>query len=307
MKRIVFIGLLLILFTACSAQRGAESDTAASQPNTSVQNGGGGRATPTNEGVVEAAPMQPAPTETPQPAAEPTDEPETAVVDTPTSEPELASEMLDPVSDFTVTAADETLIATTIYMPAGEGPFPGVILLHMLGGRRQDWEQVGLTDELTAAGYAVMAVDMRGHGETRGSRDWAVIEQDLVTVWQAFTNLAQVDGENTAVVGGSIGSNMALITGDNIPEIKTAILLSPGLDYRGVTTDDRIASYGERPLLIIASEEDSYSAESSRTLADLAAENTELTMLNGAGHGTNMLTQTGVRQEIIAWLDANLK
>ena len=304
MKRILMIGLLLFLLTACT-QGTTESDTAVSQPDTSNQSGGV-RATPTNEAAAEGAPTEPAPTETPQPVAEPTDEPATAVPDTPIPEPEAAAEVLEPISELTIGAEDGTEIATTLYLPDGDAPFPGVILLHMLGGRRQDWEQQGLTEELTAAGYAVLAVDMRGHGETRGNRDWPVIEQDLITVWTTFTDLAQIDAENTAVIGGSIGSNMALITGDNIPEIKTAILLSPGLDYRGVTTDDRIVSYGERPLLIVASEEDGYSAESSRTLADLASDNAELTMLNGAGHGTNMLNQPDLQQAIVRWLDTYL-
>ncbi len=301
MKRSIFILFILFLLTACTSQTATESagDTTVS-PATNPPANTASRPTPTN--VPAEEPDEP--TAVPQATAEVvivvTD---TAVSDTPPPAPET----LDPISDLTIVADDGTPIATTLYLPEGDGPFPGVMLLHMLGARRQDWEERGLTEMLTEAGYAVLAVDMRGHGETPGSRDWDVIEQDLMTVWQEFSEMAQVDGENTAVVGGSIGSNMALITGDNIPEIQTVILLSPGLDYRGVTTDDRIESYGERPILIVASAEDKYAADSSQTLLDLASENAELSMLNGAGHGTNMLTQTAVRQEIVAWLDANLK
>lgn len=304
MKRILFATLLLLSLTACTAQSETESDTAVSQPNTSVQNSGA-RATPTNASAGEVA-AESSPTDTPQPVVEPTDEPETAVVDTPTSEPEPAAEILDPMSELTIDAEDGTPIATTLYLPEGEGPHPGVILLHMLGGRRQDWEVEEIPNLLTEAGYVVLAVDMRGHGQTPGNRDWALVEQDLITVWEEFVALAQVDREKTAVMGGSIGSNMALITGDNIPEIQTTILLSPGLDYFGVTTDDRIVSYGDRPILIVASEEDTTAAESSVVLADLAATG-ELLMFNGVGHGTRMLNQPNLQLAIVDWLDTNLK
>jgi hypothetical protein len=67
-----------------------------------------------------------------------------------------------------------------------------------------------------------------------------------------------------------------------------------------------VVSYGDRPLHIVASEEDSYAADSSRTLVDLA-ENGRLILLQDAGHGTNMLFSEDLQAEILAWLDANLK
>ena len=68
-------------------------------------------------------------------------------------------------------------------------------------------------------------------------------------------------------------------------------LLEVALDYRGVTTDEQIELYGERPLLIVASEEDAYAADSSQTLADTAQGQVQLEMYNGAGHGTRMFAQ----------------
>ena len=89
--------------------------------------------------------------------------------------------------------------------------------------------------------------------------------------------------------------------------IRTAILLSPGLDYRGVTTEDRLPDYGERPLLIVASENDTYAADSSRTLVETAVGETQLQMYETVGHGTRMFApEPGLMPLILDWLAQHL-
>ncbi|MCP4418817.1 MAG: hypothetical protein GY805_19550 [Chloroflexi bacterium] len=126
-------------------------------------------------------------------------------------------------------------------------------------------------------------------------------------VWDYFVLQEAVNGEKTAVVGASIGSNLSLITAVNKPNINTVILLSPGLDYRGVTTEDAIIDYGSRPILIVASAEDSYAADSSRTLQEAATGQAELQLYDGAGHGTNMFNkEDGLPDLILDWLQQHL-
>jgi pimeloyl-ACP methyl ester carboxylesterase len=211
------------------------------------------------------------------------------------------------VENITIVGAGDLPIQTTLYTPDGAAPLPGIILLHMLGSDRQVWEDIGLTNSLLEKGYAVLAVDMRGHGETGGAVDWQLAPEDLQLVWDNFTALDQIDAQHTAVVGASIGSNLALLTAANKPAVNTVILLSPGLDYRGVTTETPLEQYGDRPILIVASEEDSYSADSSRTLANLAQGISQLELYNGAGHGTRMFNaQPELTPLILTWLNQNL-
>lgn len=277
---------------------------------------GGGQPEPEAEAtaVSLASPTPVPPSKTPPPVSTiadtavpppPTDE-ATAIPPTEAPSP-VVTAFPATVKDVTIPGAEGLAIQATLSLPAGTPPFPGVILLHMLGSDRQVWADNGFSQLLADNGYAVLAVDMRGHGETGGSRDWDLAEQDLRMVWQWFTGLDEVDETNTAVIGASIGSNMALITGANIPEIKTVILLSPGLDYRGVTTEDALQRYGQRPLLIAASQEDSYAASSSETLADKAAGDAKLIMYNGAGHGTNMFgPQPDLAPTLLEWLEGRL-
>ncbi len=210
------------------------------------------------------------------------------------------------LDEVMIDAGDGTTIVGTFYAPDGvPGPWPGVILIHMLGSDRGVYEPIA--PRLAQAGYAALAIDLRGHGETAGAIDWALAADDLARVWDFLAGLPNVDPSRTAVIGASIGGNLALITGANQPQVKTVVLLSPGLDYQGVTTEDAIATYGARPLLIVASSEDSYAASSSETLDGLAQGEHKLELYTGAGHGTNMFfAQQGLVDLILTWLEQHL-
>ena len=207
---------------------------------------------------------------------------------------------------MTVQTADGLELVGTFYAPQQPAPpWPGVILLHMVYGSRQDWQE--FAGELTGAGYGVLALDMRGHGDSGGSLEWDKFEDDLMQAWDYFTSRPDVDRDRSAVVGASIGANMALLLGARQPAAVAVVLLSPGLDYYGITTSDVLETYGLRPLLIVASEEDTYSAQSSRQLLELAGGETHLEMYPGGAHGTVMLSrQSGLARLIVGWLNGYL-
>lgn len=212
------------------------------------------------------------------------------------------------IDDVVFEGVDGLQIQGTLYTPGETGPMPGVILLHMLGSNRQVWADNQFAQNLAKEGYITLSVDMRGHGQTGGDADWKLALEDIARIWLAFTDLDSVDPQQTALVGASIGANIALATSANQPQIKTVVLLSPGLDYRGVTTEDMMMNYDERSLLIVASEEDGYAADSSRVLADLAKGDVFLEIYEGAGHGTRMFSaEPRLAELILDWLAQNLQ
>lgn len=210
---------------------------------------------------------------------------------------ELTEEVLIPVEGLDLFG--------TYYFPADHSPpRPGVILIHMLHGDQSQWES--FPEQLADAGFVVLSIDLRGHGESGGEVNWDMAISDLQQVWNQFTAREDIDQERTAFVGASIGANLALVASSNETSVRTAVLLSPGLSYAGVKTEPAILSYGERPLLIIASQEDSYAANSSKALDENAIGNSKLIMYQGAGHGTLMLrAEPDLNQIIIDWLNHN--
>jgi pimeloyl-ACP methyl ester carboxylesterase len=216
---------------------------------------------------------------------------------TPAPQPEKTT------SDIALETSDGVKIAGTFYTPAAIEA-PGIVLLHMLGRKRGDWDV--FARQLQEAGYAVLAIDLRGHGESEGKRDWQAMTTDAASAVTYLRSRAEVNGDRIALIGASIGANIALNAAAGDPQIKGAVLLSPGLDYRGVTTEDAVKTLGDRPLLIVASEEDSYAADSSKTLA-AQAKAASLLMLSQQGHGTQMLGKdNGLEATILDWLSQTL-
>lgn len=184
---------------------------------------------------------------------------------------------------------------------------PTVMLLHMLGSRRSAWQP--LIPSLTDAGYNVLAVDLRGHGETGGARDWALAERDIQT-WIDWL-MAQPTSADApiALVGGSIGANLALVGCAADERCTTVIALSPGLDYGGITPEFAIEGLEDRPVLLVASQDDTTSSETVKLFTGIAQGELGVQLYSGNAHGTALLTvpEPLVIDLIADWLNEYLE
>jgi pimeloyl-ACP methyl ester carboxylesterase len=151
----------------------------------------------------------------------------------------------------------------------------------------------------------VLAIDFRGHGESSGDlRNFS--EQDFrnmtldVKAGKEFLKKQGLNVSELIIIGASIGANTALNYGVQDKDVKTIILMSPGLNYRGVTVEENAPKFDGR-LLLIASSEDEYSAETCMRLNELAGDST-LKIYNNLGHGTDMLTSKEVRELILNYI-----
>lgn len=219
------------------------------------------------------------------------------------------------------------------YLSAGAGS-PPVLLLHMMPATRASWHP--FMDKLREAGFSSLAIDWRGHGESvkkfqispldkAGGRDFRFQNTDkyefldykkfsdkeqqakILDIRAAVEWLEKNKGareDSLLVVGASIGANLALQYLAENPGIKKAVLLSPGLDYRGVKTDVLVKRLNSgQKVLVAASADDEYSLESVRELNRLNPAQTELREFSGLGHGTTMfLKKAELVDEVIEWL-----
>jgi dienelactone hydrolase len=178
---------------------------------------------------------------------------------------------------------------------------PAVVLLPMLGGSKEDWTP--LATLLHKEGYGVLALDLREQGRT----DREHLVADARTGFDFRRAQKKVDAARIGLVGASIGANAALNFAAEEPLVRTTVLLSPGLNYRGVVTEPALRDYGVRPLLLMASEEDLSSAGAVRTLADASQSDAVVKFYPGSAHGTDLL-QVGlpVAADILAFLQAHL-
>jgi pimeloyl-ACP methyl ester carboxylesterase len=164
-------------------------------------------------------------------------------------------------------AADGVRIAAD-YFPAKDaerGGAPVVLLLHQYRSDRTSWAP--LIPPLHAAGFAVLAIDLRGHGEsaTTESRDAvlrrepAIFRQIQDDVRGAYDWLAQrpdVDRARFALVGASVGCSIAIQYAAKDRSVDAIVCLSPGLNYMGLDSAGDLHQITGRKLLMLATEDE---------------------------------------------------
>jgi 2-succinyl-6-hydroxy-2,4-cyclohexadiene-1-carboxylate synthase len=113
---------------------------------------------------------------------------------------------------------------------AGRKGMPLVLLLHGFAGSSRDWETVAAS--LAGEGYAVLAVDLPGHGETDAPQEpWRYgpeeTSRDLTEI------LARAGATSAHWVGYSMGGRLALYVALAHPERVLSLVLesvSPGIE-----------------------------------------------------------------------------
>jgi pimeloyl-ACP methyl ester carboxylesterase len=188
-------------------------------------------------------------------------------------------------------------------------PGHAVVLVHGLNEDRHSWKP--LENLLNETGFTWLAFDLRGHGQSRvragapyelanfTAQDFAAMEQDVAAAIEVVRSRSAP--ACLALVGASVGANLALRVGSADPGVDAAVLLSPGKDYRGLTTLDALPGWGPRPLWLGAARGDAPALEGAQAIAAAAPADT-LALVDGSAHGTNLLADRSMAAAIAGWL-----
>lgn len=127
-----------------------------------------------------------------------------------------------------VTAEDGLTLVGDFFPPKSPQPegVPAILFIHQHGGQRVD--VAFLAPSLVDQGYALLSVDLRGHGDTGGEEDWEAVTGDL-QLWMDW--LQSQPGvrprEGLITVGVGVGGNYALIACANEADCQAAVAISP--------------------------------------------------------------------------------
>jgi alpha-beta hydrolase superfamily lysophospholipase len=185
-------------------------------------------------------------------------------------------------------------------------PAPAVVLVHMYRRSRHDWES--FASLLASQGIGALTFDLRGHGESPGAlgADLAPLVADVRAARRFLTSRGDVSGR-VGIGGASLGANLALLEAADDPTVAAVALLSPSLDYRGLRIEAAARKYGNRPLLIVSSDDDGYAMRTSHDLQKGAGPAREAMLLSHAGHGTTMLVQSpDLMRSLVDWFRRTL-
>ncbi|MBI5240549.1 MAG: alpha/beta fold hydrolase [Elusimicrobia bacterium] len=204
------------------------------------------------------------------------------------------------------------------------------LLLHGTGGRKEDWYRAARP--LLKRGYGYLALDLRGHGDSRTAPDgkpatWRkfIVNKDYngIKKYNEYLNmLADVEAgvaylvgqglpeESIAVIGADVGSSLALRYAALHGKVPMVGMLSPRLQYQDVTTVNALRAYKDRPLLMMYSEADKSTASGMPILQRFALSSSgerKLTVVVApTEHGTKMLRGPVIGQ-LFDWVEHPVK
>jgi len=196
---------------------------------------------------------------------------------------------------------------------------PAVLLLHQWQSDRHSYDD--FAKRLNAKGFDVLSIDGRGFGESVKTADGktvapertdAAVKGMLGDVGAAFDFLSKqknVDPARVGIVGASYGSSLAIIYAADNPKVKAVALLSPGLNYFGnMATEPAVAKYGNRPLLLVAAQDDKESADAVKKLDSVGANDKyQVKIFEKGGHGTGIFeAKVGLEDLLEQFLEKNL-
>jgi pimeloyl-ACP methyl ester carboxylesterase len=177
---------------------------------------------------------------------------------------------------------------------------PIAILLHMYRSNRSAWAP--LVPELAAAGFTVLAIDQRAHGESQQRRSERVdvasiprtefgklVRNGVRDVRAAARYLARqgLATDRIVLIGASYGCSVSLLSTEQVEGVRALVLLSPGTNYFGVDVLEAASSF-PGPLLVVAAEDDRPSVESARVIAARHRGAGDLEIYRSGGHGTRL-------------------
>lgn len=179
-----------------------------------------------------------------------------------------------------------------------------VVLVHGDGRSVEDWSYLG--GRLASNGFHVLAIDLRGHGASGGTKppveeDYPAMAADVKAgvAWFRKKGIQAV-----TLVGAELGANLSLNVAVEDPNIPSVVLLSPGLNYHGVKVGDAMVAYGTRPALVVTGSEDEYGARSARFLEAKAGTGTKVEYVPGDASGARLLNRSpDVEGSVVAWLN----
>lgn len=188
---------------------------------------------------------------------------------------------------------------------------PVFLLLHMMPSTKESWNS--FASLLNKNGFAVLAIDLRGHGKSTDMNglildykefkdpDHRESMKDIAAAKEFLQTDESVDIKRMGIAGASIGANLGLWQASIDKDVRLLILLSAGLNYRGIMAKDLAPGYCGT-VYLLASEGDTNAAQSSLELVNAFPGDKELEIIPGNSHGTNMfLSEPHLMDKLLDW------
>jgi len=187
-------------------------------------------------------------------------------------------------------------------------PTRAILLLPQLGKARDSYP-ASFIESLHAQfpESVVVAIDMRGHGESANLGSYKNFDMagykdmktDVLSV-KEYVEPNYPNIESYYVVGSSMGSTAAILAGAQDSRIHKIVMISPGMEYQGVSIERPCEDY-QHDVLTVSSSSDSYSVQSASQIVSIrGTSHTIVKTYPGSAHGTDLFDATADEPEPMA-------
>ncbi len=227
------------------------------------------------------------------------------------------------VSEYKVLTEDGFNINATLKYPKvkGQKEFKTVVLLHSLGYNSNWWET--LPDELLEQGYAIVTIDLRGHGKSVYNnklvrQSWKNLTHNAYAKYPSDVKAVishikkenkRIFFDNWALVGSDIGAGAgicAISSLDSKP--KTIVMLSPVVNAKGIYVPVKMAELSGVDIFAISGTGDLASINAQEYLSKFA-QNTFTTYISPSRSNGQLLLKNdaSLSKVITAWISQYLE
>ena len=118
-------------------------------------------------------------------------------------------------------------LAGLLYLPKSasvQKKAPGIIVCHGLGSKKDN--HLGFTEYMAEQGFAALAFDWRGHGESAGNLDDHTLD-DIGAALAYLGRRPEVDKNRLCIRATSMGAYMALLAAAADTRLKAVVAIAP--------------------------------------------------------------------------------
>lgn len=226
-----------------------------------------------------------------------------------------STEDITPTSPvpITLTTADGLELRGTFQAAPGVTNGPAVVMLHELGGTRQDFNLAW--DAFQTRGISTLAFDFRSHGQSDDSTVDILdlrttpgeLELDVKAALDYLVSQSVVDASRVGLIGLDVGANLALVgrhgtlDGGDDWGVAAAVAMSPdiaGIEALGELTQGDL---NLSAVQYVAGALDAADAADAQALYDATADPKDLRLVKQTGaHGADLLAGSPDAQSGVA-------
>ena len=182
---------------------------------------------------------------------------------------------------------DGIILAGNLYLPTSENKIPGVILAHMYQNNKQSWDS--FARKLAEQGYAALAFDLRGWGDSGGTGAVSEMYLDVMAAANFLANFSRIDRDKITAVGASMGGMAAVIAASHTELIKGVVTICAPYSWQNTEPINYVQHISPRPLLVIAAANDAHlELRAAKMLYLKASKPKEWQVINTNRYGTDI-------------------